>query len=466
MLRFLNLVIAVTFLSFAPFSTNAMHEATVPLQKGLFHPQTFTLKNGLKVVVISNPGVPVIKMKVLIKAGGLDDPFHKSGLAHFLEHMMFKGTPNVPGNQLTEKITNLGGRLNAGTTYDYTTYYTVFPKAHLSKIIMWEADRFQNPTFPPKEILPERQVVLEERFMRVDNEPSAVLREGMRRAFYWHHPYGHPLIGWQHEMETYTRKDVVGFFDKYYHPGNAVVIFSGDITVDEVKPLMQQYFAPLPAGPTVKRPYLKEPNHRAVTQRVCLESDRVEHPSLQMLFAAPTYLEDPRKALALQIGIEILAGSGPTSRLYKALVEQDKATAINMGAQIFSKGPGLLSLSAGPTPGITIEQLETLIQAEISQILTTGVTEEEVKKTINRQLIQLDYIRDEKTGGADEVELFLAQDLPLSALETWPQQYAAITLADVNTVLRDVLGEKPRVVGVLLKKPATTDVQKETATEL
>ena len=208
----------------------------------LFNAETFTLDNGMQVVVIPDHRAPVVTHMVWYKVGSADEVARHSGLAHFLEHLMFKGTPDVPDGQFSYIVARNGGSENAFTSYDYTAYFQNVARDRLELVMELEADRMTNLILSEEDVQTERQVVLEERRMRVDNNPAAILGEQVRAAQFYIHPYGWPVIGWQHEIEALTHQDVIDFYKRHYAPNNAVLVVAGDITADELRPLAEAYY--------------------------------------------------------------------------------------------------------------------------------------------------------------------------------------------------------------------------------
>ena len=221
--------------------------------KGVFHPKTFTLKNGLQVVVITNPRAPIISQTIFYKVGSMDDPDSKSGMAHFLEHLMFEGESSVPAGKFSEEVTRIGGDQNAATSRDYTFYYQHVPKSELERVMQLEAGRMEKLKLFPKHVDVERNVVLEERRARTDNNPSRILTEATMNTFYWHHPYGHPTIGWEHEIKNYALGDAAQFYNDWYAPNNAIAVYAGDITVEKLRPLVEKYYGKIPKRSLPKR---------------------------------------------------------------------------------------------------------------------------------------------------------------------------------------------------------------------
>ena len=210
-------------------------------------PATFTLANGLQVVVIPDHRTPVVTQMIWYKVGSADETPGKSGLAHFLEHLMFKGTAKHPAGEFSQTVLRIGGNENAFTSTDYTGYFQRVPREQLGKMMEFEADRMTGLILKDENVLPERDVVLEEFNMRVANNPDARLTEQIMAALYLNHPYGRPVIGWHHEIEKLDREDALAFYRRFYAPNNAILVIAGDVDANDVRPLAERTFGEVAA---------------------------------------------------------------------------------------------------------------------------------------------------------------------------------------------------------------------------
>lgn len=420
-------------------------------ERGIFHPQTFTLQNGLQVLVISNPRAPVVTQMLYYKVGSMDDPIGKSGLAHFLEHLMFKGTPQVPAGEFMEAITKIGGEQNAVTTFDYTYYYQKVSADHLELIIKLEADRMANLVLLPNIVENERKVILEERRLRTDNEPASILGEAVNKAFYWHHPYGRPPIGWEHEMKTLNQEDAKTFYKTWYAPNNAILIFAGDVTVEKVKPLIEKYYGKLPRREVPLRSHVQEPIHRNVSERLSLSSPLVDYLSWERHYPAPNFqVKNQVYPYALDV-LSYILSNGATSIFYRNLVEGQKIVAsINVNYSASNLGPAMFSISAQPSPSHTLEDVEVAIEKEIEMLIKNGISKEEVEKAKNRKLAGLAYLKDDVLSGAQEFGATLAIGRTINDIELWPERIKSVTVEDVNAVLKLVFEAKDHVTALLM----------------
>ena len=416
---------------------------------GVFDPETFTLKNGMAVVVIPNHRVPVVTHMVWYKVGSADEPPGKSGIAHFLEHLMFKGTRKLASGEFSRILARNGGRENAFTSHDYTGYYQSIAVDRLEMVMEMEADRMTNLVFDAKEVEPERQVIFEERRNRTGNNPSALLAEHVNATLYLNHPYRRPIIGWEHEVRGLTIADLMSFYRRWYVPNNAILVVAGDITAEELRPLAEKTYGRIPAAPARLRVRPGEPPHRAA-RRVTLKDPRVRQPSWSRTFLAPSYTEGAtEQAYALQVLAEILGGA--TGPLYRSLVVEQKL-AVSAGAYFEPDrlGPGTFGFYASPRPGVSMEKLEAAMEAELARVVDKGVTGKEARRAKGRLQAEAVYARDSLGTGARVLGGALAIGLTVEDVESWPERIGAVTVPEINAAARDVLGQAASVTALLL----------------
>lgn len=432
--------------------------------------ETF-LDNGLQVIVIPNHRAPVITHMVWYKVGAAEEPRGKSGIAHFMEHLMFKGS-RVMGERETLKpgefskiIRGLGGRDNAFTSQDYTAYFQSVASEHLERVMRMEAGRMRGMLPPQEEVESERLVILEERRQRTDNDPRERFREQLSANAYINHPYGTPVIGWYHEMEGLTWDDAKTFYDQWYAPNNAVLIVSGDVEPDDVFKLADDIYGRIPANDDLpERVRTISPALNSDT-RVTLEHEALREPMLQTLYRVPSFRQDEKQALALQVLEEIMSG-GPTSRLYKSLVvEQKIASSAGLSYRANAWDDARLWVYATPLPGQDIAALEDAIAQELDRVASEGVSDEELKDAVTRMQDAAIYARDSLTGPAMVIGQALSTGSDLDEVEYWPGRIEAVTAEDVQNAAQaflatDTVLDHPPVTGVLL--PMQDD---ETATE-
>ena len=426
--------------------------ASHPASTRVFDPDSFMLANGMQVVVVTSRRAPIVSHMVWYKVGAADEPAGKSGIAHFLEHLMFKGTKTVPPGEFSKIVARNGGTDNAFTSHDYTAYFQRVARDKLELVMRLESDRMTNLVLTDALVLPERQVVLEERRSRIENDPASLLNEETQAALYRNHPYGIPVIGWKHEIEKLTTEDALAFYRRFYGPNNAILVVAGDVTVGEVRPLAEKYYGVIPRGPEIERVRPAEPPHHA-TLRVELASARVRQPTWSRTWLAPGYRKaKDGEAYALQILAEVLGG-GATSRLYRRLVvEEGLATVAGAWYSPNDLDIGTFGVSATPRPGTDIAAIESALTAEIARLLSGGVTAEEVAHAKKSMVATAIYARDSLRTAPRVLGSALAIGQSIEDVESWPERIAAVTVADVNAAARASLRDIRSVVGVLLPK--------------
>jgi len=422
----------------------------VDARAAVFNPTTFTLANGMRVVVVENHRAPVVMHQVWYKVGAADQPEGKSGLAHFLEHLMFKGTKSHGPGEFSRIVARNGGNENAFTSQDYTGYFQKVARDRLEIVMALEADRMTNLVLTDKIVLPERDVVFEERRSRIDNQPAALLSEQVTAVQYLVHPYRIPVIGWPDELAALTTEDALAYYRSHYAPNNAILIVVGDITAAELKPLAEKYYGVIPARDITPRVRPTEPAPRAA-KRVTLRDGRVRQASWSRSYLAPSrHAGATEQSYPLEVLAEIL-GDGTTSRLYRALVV-DQRVAVSAGAWYDGVAYDLarFGLYATPTRGGDVATLEKAMDAEIARLLTDGVTDEEVERIKSRMLAKAVYARDSLYIAARIFGEALTAGLTVEDVEAWPDRIRAVTAAQVNAAARAVLVPEASVTGVLL----------------
>lgn len=425
--------------------------ATEPMPR----PETFTLRNGLEVVVITDRRAPVVTQQVWYRVGAADEPRGRSGIAHFLEHLMFKGTRRLAPEEFSRTIARNGGQDNASTSWDYTNYYERIARDRLELVMTMEADRMRNLRLDEEEIAAERNVVLEERRQRIENNPGAVLYERMRAMLYPHHPYGVPIIGWAHEIAALTREDALDFYRVWYAPNNAILVVAGDVDAAELRPLAERTFGRLrPTRDLPRRVWTQDPPPRG-PMRISHSDQKVRQPSLTRLYPTISYSTDRgREAHALDVAVEILGGS-ETSRIYRALVEEQRL-AVSAGASSDSsgRGGGTVSVYATPADGVSLERVEAALDAEIARFLADGPTEAEVVRARNRLAAAAIYARDDQETMASVFGSSLAEGESIDDIVSWPDEIARVTPEEALQQARRAFDINASVTGLLL--PAET----------
>lgn len=416
---------------------------------------TFTLDNGLQVVVIPDHRAPIVTHMIWYRVGAADDIPGKSGIAHFLEHLMFKGTKDHPEGEFSKVITSVGGSENAFTTNDYTAYHQSVAKQHLGLMMEFEADRMANLVLTDEAVLPERNVILEERRSRVDNDPGTQLAEAVGATLFQNSGYGIPTIGWPDEMAALDRDDAIAFYDRYYTPNNAILIVAGDVTEAEVRDLAEATYGKLPrsAEPPVQlRPREPEP---LAARTVTLADPRVTQPTVQRSYVVPSYATgEPGEAAALDILADIL-GSGATSKLYRQLVV-DKGVASVVGAYYQSSALGDTRFVLYGVPRGDATDLDALmadIDAVLADVVENGVTEEELARAKNRTTAGAIYAQDNHASLARIFGTALATGHTVEDVQNWPARIEAVTAEQVAEAARKYLTVRRSVTGYLVPAP-------------
>jgi zinc protease len=415
---------------------------------------SFNLANGMQVVVIPDHRTPVVTHMVWYKNGSADDPPGKSGIAHFLEHLMFKGTETRPKGMFSNLVSELGGQENAFTSFDYTAYFQKVAKEHLGTMMSFEADRMKNLVLSDEDVLPERDVVLEERRMRTDSDPGAQLSESLGRTLYVNHPYGLPIIGWQHEIEGLNREDALAYYRRFYTPENAILVVAGDVTDAAVRSLAEETYGRIAArGEAPRRNRTAEPPIPAA-RRVELSDPKVEQPSFQRYWLAPSYrTAKGSEAHVLEVLAHLLGG-GQTSRLYRALV-QDQELTVNAGAWYMGDAVDLtrFAIYAVPRAGVELKDVERATE-KVIVALQDGIDPGELARTKTRLVADAVYARDSQATLARIYGSTLAVGGTLKDVQDWPELIDSVTAAQVMAAARERLSPRAAVTGYLLKGEA------------
>jgi zinc protease len=412
----------------------------------------FTLANGLEVVVVPDRRAPVVTHMVWYKVGAADETPGKSGLAHFLEHLMFKGTANNPVGRFSQTVAFVGGQENAFTTQDYTGYFQRVSRENLKTMMEFEADRMTGLVLTDAAVTPELKVVLEEYNQRVANNPRARLSEQIDAALYLNHPYGKPVIGWRHEIEKLNRDDALAFYRRFYTPNNAVLIIAGDVTTDEIRTLAEATYGKVPKIADIAPRHRPQEPTPAAQRHVTLADARVELPSVHRAYLVPSSTTAKAgESEALEV-LSFILGHGTTSRLYRTLVV-DRELAVGAGG--WYSGTALDATQFGmygsPKPGVTLEQLENAIDAVVDEVIAKGVTAEEVDLAKNRLIADAVYAQDNQATMARWYGAALTTGSTVESVQSWPDRIRAVTADAVNAAAKTWLDKRRSVTGYLIK---------------
>jgi Predicted Zn-dependent peptidases len=412
----------------------------------------YELDNGMEVVVLEDHRAPVVAHTVWYKIGAADEPLGKSGIAHFLEHLMFKGTDDLDAGELSETVTRNGGSDNAFTSWDYTAYYQRVAADRLGLMMQMEADRMRDLEMTEDDVKTERQVILEERNQRIDNDPGALFREQTRAAQYLNHPYGIPIIGWRQEMEQLSRDDAFNFYHRYYAPNNAILVVAGDVDPDEVHELAQKWYGPLEPTPGLSERVRPQEPPQLAERRMTMTDARVSQPSVMRSYLAPE--RDPGdqgKAAALEILASLLGGNSTTSYLARKLTFETQ-TAVYAGA--YYDGASIDDTTFGlvivPSPGVSMQEAEDALDGAVAQFMEDGIDLDQFERLKTKLRANLIYAEDNVEGLARRYGEELALGLSLEDIEAWPDILQAVTPEDVMAAAHEVFDRRRAVTGWLM----------------
>jgi zinc protease len=412
----------------------------------------FTLSNGLELVVIPDRRAPVVTHMIWYKVGSADETPGISGLAHFLEHLMFKGTAKHPTGEFSKVVATIGGQENAFTSNDYTGYYQRVPTEQLKTVMEFEADRMTGLQLTDAVVLPERNVILEEQNQRIGNNPRAKLGEQIDAALFLNHPYGRPVIGWRHEMEQLSRDDALAFYRRFYGPNGAVVVIAGDVEPEQTRKLAEETYGKIKRNDLIaprKRPLEPPP---IAPRSLTLADARVEQPFLQRAYLVPSFATAQRgESEALEVLAHIL-GSGSSSRLYRALAV-DKPVAVSAAAGYDSSALDMAKFTVygSPRPGVTLQQFESETDAVIAEVISKGVSADELERAKSRLIADAIYAQDNQATMARWYGAALMTGAGVQDVQRWPERISAVTAAEVQDAARKWLDKRRSVTGFLIK---------------
>jgi len=423
-----------------------------------------TLDNGMRVIVKEDRRAPVMVSQVWYRAGAMDETNGTTGVAHVLEHMMFKGTRDVPPGEFSKRIAAAGGRENAFTSRDYTAYFQQMQKDRLELAMQLEADRMANLVISDELFDKEIKVVMEERRMRTDDKPQAVLYERLMASAFQAHPYGHPIIGWMNDLENMSAQDARDWYGRWYAPNNATLVVAGDVDAAAVIALAKRHFGALPPRPLPSRKPQREPEQLGIKRMVVKAPAKV--PYLLMAWHAPT-LQDWQndwEPYALQILAGVLDGND-SARLQKSLVKtQQIAASVGAGYDPVSRGPAMFMIDAAPVEGKTVAELEKAIRDELRRVQQEGVSEAELKR-VKAQVIAADvFQRDSLFFQAMQLGEYAKVGLPLAALDGRVDKLRGVTAAQVREVAAKWLQDDRLSVAELDPQPLDGAPRRSVAT--
>ena len=424
----------------------------LPAKAELLLSEKFVLDNGLELVVIPNTRIDAINHKLIIKAGAADDTVGKSGIAHFLEHMMFKGSKNFKKGEYSRTINSLGGNFNAYTGHDLTAYWVNISAKHLETVMKLEADRFANLTLDAKEFGLEKKVVLEERASVIENNPKNLFFEELRLALYKNHPYRMPVIGFEREIKRISIADMKQFYAKHYVPENATLIISGNITPAAALAKVQKYYGKIKPGKKQKRVWKVEPNHHTRLD-ITMKNSRISQPVFVKRYITPSIFENEDAAMALYVLSEILGGS-QVSYLYEELVEKEKiASDVSVSYSGLHFGPGSFSFMITPREGVTLEQTQSAFEKAMNEFLDREELEEAaIKRAKNLYKASLIYSLEGLSAPSYLITQIIASGLEHDYLNTFDAKIEEVSEQQILDAARRMYSSKNFINGFLDKK--------------
>lgn len=417
---------------------------------------TFVLDNGMQVVVVEDHRAPVVQHMVWYRAGSADEPKGSSGVAHFLEHLLFKATDTLEEGELSATVARNGGRDNAFTSYDYTGYFQRVASDRLGLMMKMEADRMKNIRLTEQNIITERKVIIEERNQRTENSPGALFGEQVSAAQYLNHRYSVPIIGWMHEMETLDMEDALGFYDIYYSPNNAVLVVSGDVTPEEVRVLAEEHYGVIPANPDLPERFRTEEPPQIAERRLVYRDARVAQPYVRRSYLAPERDPGAQETAAALVFLAEILGGGTTSFLAEELQFD---TQIATYTASFYRGVSLddttFNVIVVPRPGVDLQEAEDAMDAALAKFMETGVDEKQLERIKFKIRADQIYARDDVDRIGNRYGQALTSGLTVEDVQAWPDILQAVTAEDIMAAARDVLDKRSSVTGWLMREEVT-----------
>ena len=432
--------VALVFLSSVAYSAAKFDVLPIKIEK-------FKLENGLEVIVMPNNRAPVVNHALWFKVGSADSPTNKSGIAHFLEHLMYKGTTKFPKDKYKKLINKYGGEHNAFTSLDVTMYYVTIAKEYLEKVMELEADRMQNLVLDDSIVAKERNVVLQERRESIESSPFSKVGEGANAAFFWQHPYGKPVIGFKEHIENYTTKDAIDFYKTWYTPNNAILVITGDVNLKEVKSLAKKYYSKIPGKQVPERNRSTEPSHNGVTYKVEMKDPQINSFVIQRIYRVPNYRTSNAKEVATLSLLARVLGDGSKGRLSKALVENQRlahSASSNYTGRYLD--PFSFTVTTEPVNAIQNTLVDATVESEIQRLIANGVTKSEldaIKESIN---YEFRYDNDSLTAISSFVGNSLAHGISIDDTLNILKNLDNVTLDDLQVAAKKYLKDGPEVV--------------------
>ncbi len=435
-----------SFVALLPALSHASDEAVT----------TFKLENGMDVVVVEDHRAPVAQHMIWYRAGSADEPKGSSGVAHFLEHLLFKATDNLEDGELSSTVARNGGRDNAFTSFDYTAYFQRVAADRLGLMMQMEADRMRNIRLTEANIETERKVIIEERKQRTENNPGALFGEQIKASQYLNHRYGVPIIGWMHEMRTLDMNAAMDFYNTYYAPNNAVLVVTGDVTPEEVRVLAEEHYGVIPTNPDLpERVRTTEPPQIA-ERRLVFRDARVAQPYLRRSYLAPERNSGAQETAAALVFLSQILGQGTTSFLTNELqFEQQIATYSASFYRPVSLDDTTFGLLVVPQAGVSLQDAEDALDAALEKFMSEGFDPAEMERIKFQLRAQQVYARDNVDGIGNRYGRALTSGLTIEDVQAWPDILQNVTMEDVMQAARDVLDRRSSVTGWIMGEEVT-----------
>ena len=425
--------------------------------------QEFRLSNGMRLIVQEDKRAPTVVHMVWYRVGSMDEQSGTTGVAHVLEHMMFKGTKKLKPGEFSAKVAALGGRENAFTGKDYTAYYQQVEKSRLEQVMALEADRMQNLTMDKEEFAKEIRVVMEERRLRTDDQPLSLLFEALNATAYVAHPYKNPVVGWMNDLQNMTAADALGWYQRWYAPNNATMVVAGDVDAKRVRELAEKYYASIPAKTLPKSKPQQEPAQTGI-KRLVVKAP-AENPFLVMAYKMPKLLDVDKDddVHALDVLAAVLDGYD-NARLPARLVRTERiANSVDAGFEPVARGPVMFTLSGVPAQGISVDQLEQALRAEITRIAIDGVSAAELKRVKTQLIASQVYKRDSVFGQAMEIGGMEMAGISFRQMDKIIEKLSAVTPEQVQSVAQKYFGDDQLTVATLQPLPVSAQAERQPA---
>jgi len=413
----------------------------------------FVLANGMKIIVKEDHRAPTVVQMIWYKVGSADESNGTTGIAHALEHMMFKGTKQHKTGEFSRLVAELGGRDNAFTSRDYTAYFQQVEQSRLEAVMALEADRMRNLQFDKNEFAKEIRVVMEERRWRTDDQPQGLMNEALYASAFVAHPYHHPVVGWMDDLQQMQIGDLQHWYQRWYAPNNATMVVSGDVDAKRVAALAQKYFGAIPARAIVLGKPQNEPEQRGL-RRVTVKAP-AENPYVILAFKVPTLrnVEQDQDVYALDVLAAVLDGYD-NARLNDKLVRTDReANSVGAGYDDIARGPTLFTLEGSPAQGTSVAELERLLRAEVERIAKDGVSEQELQRVKTQLIASQVYKRDSIFGQAMEIGVIEMAGISHKNIDRIVEKLKAVTPQQVQAVAQRYFGDDGLTVATLLPLP-------------